>query len=58
MRRDPIDTAEWSARLERMMDRYRAATNRRRLQTAMKLWRTDEAQQALAALEKPPERIH
>jgi hypothetical protein len=41
-----------------MMDRYRAATNRRRLQTAMKLWRTDEAQQALAALEKPPERIH
>jgi DNA-binding transcriptional regulator YbjK len=57
MHRDPIHTAEWSARLERMMDQYRAATNRRRLQTAMKLWRSDEAQQALA-LEKPPERIH
>jgi DNA-binding transcriptional regulator YbjK len=58
MDRDRIHTAEWSARLERMMDQYRAATNRRRLQMAMKQWRTDEAQQALAKLEKPPERIH
>ena len=58
MRRDPIHTAEWSARLERMMEQYRAETNRRRLQLAMKQWRTDEAQQVLAALEKPPERIH
>jgi hypothetical protein len=58
MRRDPIHTAEWSARLERVMEQYRAATNRRRLQMAMKQWRMDEAQQALAALEKPPERIH
>jgi hypothetical protein len=58
MRRDPIHTAEWSARLERMMDQYRAAANRRRLQAAMKLWRIDAAQQALAALEKPRERIH
>ena len=58
MRRDPIHTVEWSARLERMMDQYRAATNRRRLQLAMKQWRMQEARQVLAALEKPPERIH
>jgi hypothetical protein len=54
----PIHTVEWSARLERMIERYRAETNRRRLQEAMTLWRTHEARQMLAELEKPPERIH
>jgi DNA-binding transcriptional regulator YbjK len=54
----PVRPADWSARLELMIDQYRAATRRRRLQTAMKRWRVHEARQALAALEKPPERVH
>ena len=58
MGKDPIHSAEWSARLERMIEHYRIATKRRRFRMAMQLWRKDEAQQALAALEKPPERIH
>ena len=57
MGRDPVQTAEWTERLERMIDQYRAATNRRRLEMAMKLWRVHEARQALADLEKPPERV-
>ena len=55
---DPVHSAEWTERLERMIERYRAATNRRRLEMAMKLWRVHEAREALAALDKPPERIH
>jgi hypothetical protein len=54
---DPVH-AEWTERLERMIDRYREVTNRRRLEMAMKLWRMHEARQALAALDKPPDRIH
>jgi hypothetical protein len=55
---EPIQTAEWSERLERMIEQYRVVTNRRRLQMAMKLWRMHEARQALADLEKPPDRTH
>jgi len=55
---DRLDTADWSARLERMMEHYREASKRRQLENAMKLWRTHEAREALAALERPPERIH
>ena len=58
MRMDPIHTVDWSARLERMMEQYRAATRLRRLRLAMKRWRMHEARQVLAALEKPPDRIH
>jgi hypothetical protein len=54
----PIYTADWSARLERMMEQYSEMTRLRRLQLAMKQWRMQEARQVLAALEKPPERIH
>jgi len=55
---DPIHSAGWSERLELLIDQYRAETKRRRLELALKLWRTHEAQLALAELEKPPERIH
>jgi len=55
---ESVHTAEWSERLERMIEHYRVVTNRRRLQMAMKLWRVHEARQALADLEKPPDRIH
>ena len=44
--------------LDRMIEQYRAETNRRRLELAMEQWRVEEAQHALAELEKPPERIH
>jgi hypothetical protein len=54
----PIYTADWCARLERMMEQYRAATRLRRLRVAMKQWRMEEARQVLVALEKPPDRIH
>jgi hypothetical protein len=53
-----VHTAEWPARLERMVDHYRAVTNRRRLKLAMKVWRLHEARQVLADLERPPARIH
>jgi DNA-binding transcriptional regulator YbjK len=55
---EPVLRTEWSERLERMIEQYRVVTNRRRLQMAMKLWRMHEARQALADLEKPPDRIH
>jgi len=58
MGKDPVHPAEWTDRLERMIDQYRAATKRRRLEMAMKLWRVHEAKRALADLEKPPERVH
>ena len=37
---ESVHTAEWSERLERMIEHYRVVTNRRRLQMAMKLWRS------------------
>jgi hypothetical protein len=55
---DPTHAADWTARLERMMEQYREASKRRQLEHAMKLWRTHEAREALAALERPPERVH
>jgi DNA-binding transcriptional regulator YbjK len=58
MSMEPVLRTEWSERLERMIEQYRVVTNRRRLQMAMKLWRMHEARQALADLEKPPDRIH
>jgi len=55
---DAVETAERVARLERMIEEYRAATERRLLRRAIKLWRRAEACQKLVALETQPERIH
>jgi len=55
---DRIHSADWSARLEQMMEHYREVSKRRLLENAMKLWRTHEAREALAAFDRPPERVH
>jgi hypothetical protein len=55
---NPIFDPERLARIERMIDEYQAAKERRFLQRAMKEWQNAEAQQTLLELDKPPERIH
>jgi len=54
---DAVETAERVARLERMIEEYRAATERRLLRRAIKLWRRAEAYQKLVELGSTAERI-
>jgi hypothetical protein len=55
---DHTDPAERNARIERMIEEFRAAKQRQLLQQAIKLWRETEAQQQLERFDAPPERIH
>ena len=55
---DWTDRAERHARIEQLMERYRAAKQRRLVRLAMKLWRASEARQQIAQLDAPPDRIH
>jgi DNA-binding transcriptional regulator YbjK len=52
---DHPDAGARLARLEQMVEQYRAAQKRQLLQRAIKLWRKTEAQQKL---EERPERSH
>jgi hypothetical protein len=53
-----IDPIERRARIEQLIERYRAAKQRRFLQRAMRLWRNAEARQQIVELEASPQRIH
>jgi len=55
---DQTDSEVRLAHLEQMIEKYRAAQQRRLLQQAMKLWRQTEAHHTRAALETKPERVH
>ena len=55
---DSTHTAEQRARIEQMIEEYRAATQQRLLQRAMTLWLNAEADQRLLAFEAQAERVH
>jgi hypothetical protein len=55
---DRIDQAERRARIDQLIEKYRAAKQRRLLQRAMRLWRNTEARQQFVELETPPHRVH
>jgi hypothetical protein len=52
------DTGDPLERVERMIEHYRLAKERRLERRAIKLWRRLEAQQFLVDLDKPFERVH
>jgi hypothetical protein len=56
--RDDADTGDRLARIERMIEHYRLAKDRRLERRAVTLWRKLETQQAFIEFEKPPERVH
>ena len=58
MATDTTDQAERFARVERIIEEYRAARRRLLLERSMKLWRRAEACQRVMALEAQPKRIH
>ena len=60
---DPViardaDTTARLARIERLIEQYREQKNRQLLLRAIKLWRRAEADQRLAILDLPSERVH
>jgi hypothetical protein len=55
---DRIAPAERRARIEQLIEEYRAAKQRRLVRWAIKLWRDAEARQQFVELEAPPQRIH
>ena len=55
---DRSSTGERLARIENIIEEYRAVKQRRLLRLAMRLWRRAEARQRLVALERPLERVH
>ena len=52
------DAATQLAPMEQLIEQYRAQKRRRRLCARLKLWRKAEADQRLAILELPLERVH
>jgi hypothetical protein len=52
------DAATRLARIEQLIEQYRERKRRQLLRRALKLWRKTEADQRLAILELPPERVH
>ena len=55
---DRTYTAERLARIEQMIEDYRAGTQHRLMQRAIKLWGRGEACQKLVELDTQPERVH
>jgi hypothetical protein len=55
---DHADAGDRLVRIERLIQHYRLAEQRRQERRAIALWRKLEAQQALVELEKPLERVH
>jgi len=58
MATDRSGTSDRLARIEDVIEEYRAVKQRRLLRLAMRLWRRAEARQRLVALETPLERVH
>jgi hypothetical protein len=52
------DAATPLARIEQLIEQYRAQKRRQLVRRALKLWRKAEADQRLATLKLPPERVH
>ena len=52
------DAATRLARIEQLIEQYREEKRRQLLRRAVKLWRKTEADQRLAMLEIPQDRIH
>jgi hypothetical protein len=55
---DRIEPADRRARIEQLIEEYRAARQRRLVQRAIELWRDTEARQQFVELEAPPQRVH
>jgi len=55
---DRTQPADQRARVDQLMEKYRAAKQRRLLRRAIRLWRATEARQRLLELEAPLERVH
>jgi len=57
---DRNDGEERQARLDKMIEEFRAAQQRRLVKAGIVLWnRTDAAQQAMACVEPaPPDKVH
>jgi hypothetical protein len=55
---DGTGRAERLARIEQLIDEYRAVKRRRIVRRAMRLSRAAEAHQRLAKFEAQPERVH
>jgi len=49
---------ERRARIEQLIERYRAAKQRRLHQRVMRMWRNTQARQQFVELETPPHRVH
>ncbi len=56
--RHATDPEERQARIERLIEYYSAAKQRRLLRRAMRLWRATEVHQQLVRLEAVPESVH
>jgi hypothetical protein len=55
---DRSGTSDRLARIENVIEEYRAVKQRRLLRLAMRLWRRAEARQRPVGLETPLERVH
>ena len=55
---DRNEPAERRARIDQLIEEYRAAKQRRLVRLAIELWRDTEARQQFVELEAPPQRIH
>lgn len=55
---DCLDGAERLARIERMIEFYRLAKQRRLMRMAMKVWRQEATAQQFAKLDAPTDLIH
>jgi len=55
---DRIGPAERLARIEQLIEKYRAAKQRRLRQRVMRMWRNTQARQQFVELETPPHRVH
>jgi len=55
---DRIDPTERRARIEQLIEKYRAAKQCRLRRRAMRLWRNTEVRQKIVELEASPPRVH
>jgi len=56
---DRIGPADRLSRIEQLIEKYRAAKQRRLLERAMRMWRRTEARrQQFVDVETPPYRVH
>jgi hypothetical protein len=58
MQGDFLDVVGRRGRIERMIEQYRYARQRRLVRQAMRLWRQTAMAQQLSRLDAPPRRTH